>query len=217
MANINAPFGLLPMEGALGSPPVYPLVQANIAYNNSTPIYRGDLVDLLPTGYIRQWVASTSVVAQLRGVFMGVEYLSTAQGKMVSNSYWPGNDVASTAQNTIVAKIIPLGAGAVPMFFRVQSDATGVTFADIGANVEFTQGTGNAITGQSGGYISGIATTDTLPLKIYGLYGGLPGAGGRMGIQPGSTGPYSGSATGAYAWAVVVANTTGTGTAGLTS
>jgi hypothetical protein len=38
-----------------------------------------------------------------------------------------------------------------------------------------------------------------------------------MGVQPGSTGPYSGSATGAYAWAVVVANTTGTGTAGLTS
>jgi hypothetical protein len=216
MSNVNAPFGLRVLEGPYGSPATYELTQANIAYNNTTPIYTGDLVDVLPTGYIRQWVASTSVVAQLRGVFMGVEYLSTAQGKMVSSPYWPGSDVASTAQNSIVAKILPLGLGS-PLKFVVQSDATGVTFADIGANVEFTQGTGNALTGRSGGYISGINTTATLPLKIIGLYGGLPGAGGRMGVQPGSTGPYSGSATGAYAWAVVVANTTGTGTAGLTS
>jgi hypothetical protein len=214
MSNINAPFGLWPMEGPQGAAPNYQLTQANIAYDNSTKIFTGDLVDILPTGYIRQWIASTSVVAQVRGVFMGCEYLSSSQGKMVSSPYWPGADVASTAQNTIVAKVLPLGTGA-PLFFRVQSDATGVTFADIGANVEFTQGTGNTLTGRSGGYISGIATTATLPLKIYGLYGGLPGAGGRMGIQPGTNGPYSGSATGAYAWAVVVANTTGTGTAGL--
>jgi hypothetical protein len=216
MANLNAPFGLLPMEGAMGTAPNYQLTQANIAYNMTTPIYRGDLVERLVTGYIRQWQAGSSV-AIIAGVFMGVEYLSTAQGKMVSNSYWPGSDVASTAQNTIVAKILPLGAGAQPMIFRVQSDATGVAFADIGANVEFTPGTGNALNGQSGGYISGIAQTATLPLKIIGLYGGLPGAGGRMGIQAGSDGPYSGSATGAYAHAIVAANTVGTGTAGLTT
>lgn len=216
MANINAPFGLLPMEGAFGSPPTYQLTQGNIAYNDTTPIYRGDLVKFLNTGYLTRWTTGSSV-ALLRGVFMGVEYLSSAQGKMVSSAFWPGSDVASTAQNTIVAKILPLGAGAVPYFFRVQSDATGVTFADIGANVEFDPGTGNSLTGQSGGFIEAIATTATLPLQIYGLYGGLPGAGGRMGVQPGDTGPYSGSATGAYAWAVVVANTTGTGIAGLTS
>lgn len=217
MANINAPFGLLPMEGMMGTAPNYQITQGNIAYDNSTPIYRGDLVERLVSGYLRQWIASTSVVAQIAGVFLGVEYLSTSQGKMVSSAYWPGNDVASTAQNTIVAKILPLGAGAAPMIFKVQSDATGLTFADIGANVEFTQGTGNTLTGQSGGYISGIAQTATLPLKLIGLYGGLPGAGGRMGVQPGSAGPYSGSATGAYAWGIVAANTVGTGTAGLTT
>ena len=138
----------------------------------------------------------------LRGVFWGVEYLSTAQGKMVSNSYWPGADVASTAQSTIVAKIIPISVAA-NMKFRIQSDSSGIAFEDINENAEFTPGTGNALTGQSGGYLSGVNTTDTLPLRIIGLYGGLPGAGGRRGVQPGDTGPYSGSATGAYNWVIV--------------
>ena len=36
-----------------------------------------------------------------------------------------------------------------------------------------------------------------------------PGAGGRGGIQPGSTGPYTGSATGAYNRVIVRANVYG--------
>ena len=189
------------MEGMYGAPPTYELTQGNIAYNMTTPIYRGDLVERLATGYLRQWQAGSSALI-LAGVFFGVEFLSTSEGKMVSRAYWPGTDVASTAQSTIVAKIIPISAAA-NMKFRIQSDATGVAFEDINENAEFTPGTGNTLNGQSGGYLSGVNTTDTLPLRIIGLYGGLPGAGGRMGIQPGDTGPYSGSATGAYNWVIV--------------
>jgi hypothetical protein len=94
----------------------------------------------------------------------------------------------------------------------VQSDSTGVAFADIGQNCDVTLGTGNTLNGQSGAYISNLGTTATLPFRIDSLYGGAVGAGGRGGIQPGSTGPYSGSATGAYNWVIVRANTTGIGT-----
>ena len=212
MANVFAPYGLLPMEGAYGSPPTYELTQGNILYSNTTAIFRGDLVEVGADGYLIQ--SPGAAVAQVRGVFMGVEYLSTAEGKMVSRAYWPGTDVASTAQDTIVAKILPLNLGS-PLKFIVQSDVTGVTFADIGENAALTAGTGNTLNGQSGAFLSGITTTAALPLKIIGLYGGKPGAGGRMGIQPGTTGPYSGSATGAYAWAIVSINSTGTGTVGL--
>lgn len=208
MANVFAPYGLLPMEGPYGSPATYELTQGNILYSNTTAIFRGDLVTIGADGYLVQ--AAGTTIAQVRGVFWGVEYLSTAQGKMVSNSFWPGNDVASTAQSTIVAKIIPLALGS-PLKFRIQSDTTGVAFADIGLNAAFTPGAGNTLTGQSGGYLSGLSTTATLPLKVIGLYGGLPGAGGRRGVQPGTTGPYSGSATGANAWAIVTINPTTVG------
>lgn len=208
MANVFAPYGLLPMEGPYGAPPTYELTQGHILYSNTTSIFRGDYVTIGADGYLVQGAGTT--IAQARGVFWGVEYLSTAEGKMVSRAFWPGNDVASTAQSTIVAKIIPIGLGS-PLKFRVQSDTSGLTFADIGLNLAFTPGTGNTLTGQSGGYVSDKSTTATLPFKLIGLYGGLPGAGGRMGVQPGTAGPYSGSASGANAWVIVIANPTTVG------
>ena len=135
-------------------------------------------------------------------------------GKLVANNFWPGNDVASTAQTSIVADIIPCTGSASPTFIA-QSDSTGVAFADIGQTCDVTLGTGSAFTGQSGAYLSNLGTTATLPFRIVGLYGGLPGAGGFMGVQPGSGGPYSGSATGAYNWVIVRANVTGAGATGI--
>ncbi len=72
-------------------------------------------------------------------------------------------------------------------------------------------GTGSTLTGQSAAYldVSTMTTTATLPFRIVQLYGGLPGAGGFMGVQPSTTNPYGGSATGAYNWVVVRANTLG--------
>lgn len=205
MANQNAPYGLLPFQSAVGAASNFENVQKQIAYNDSTKIYRGDPVKLLNTGYIAQWTAATDA-KYFGGVFWGVTYLSSSQGKVVQSQFWPGADVASTAQESIVAQIIPAGMGAAAGLFRIQSDATGVAFADIGANAEITVGTGSTLTGQSGAYLSGVATTATLPVTIVGLYGGNPGAGGFMGVQPSSTNPYGGSATGAYNWVIVRPN-----------
>lgn len=215
MANTNAPFGLLQQQSATGAPSNFEMVNMTIAYNDSTKIFTGDPVKLLSTGYVAQWTATTAV-SQLAGIFAGCEYLSTAQGKMVSSAFWPGADVASTAQNTIVAKIIPC-TGAMPPTLLVQSDSTGIAFADIGANVDVNIGTGNTTTGRSGAYLDAgtLNTTATLPFRIIGLYGGAWGAGGRGGIQPGSTGPYAGSATGAYNWVLVRANVAGAGATGI--
>lgn len=215
MANTNAPFGFKQQVSATGAPSNFEIVYKQIAYNDTTKIYTGDPVKMLNTGYIAQWTASTAV-SQLAGIFVGCEYLSTASGKMVSAAFWPGADVASTAQSTIIAKIIPC-TGAIAPTFLVQSDSTGVAFADIGQNVDVALGTGSTLTGQSGAYldVSTINTTATLPFRIVGLYGGGYGAGGVGGIQPGSTGPYAGSATGAYNWVLVRANVSGAGATGI--
>ena len=205
MANVNAPYGLIPFQSSVGAASNFENVQKQIAYNDTTKIYRGDPVKLLNTGYIAQWSAATDA-KYFAGVFLSCTYLSSSQGKVVQSQYWPGADVASTAQDSIVAQIAPAGMGAAAGLFRVQSDATGIAFADINLNAEITVGTGNTLTGQSGAYLSGPAATATLPVTIVGLYGGLPGAGGFMGVQPSATNPYGGSATGAYNWVIVRPN-----------
>lgn len=215
MANVNAAFGFRPIQSAVGAASNYENVQAQIAYNDTTPIMRGDPVKLLNTGYISRWTSGTAV-SQLFGIFWGVHYLSSSQGKLVPNNYWPGADVASTAQNSIVADIIPCTGSASPLFI-VQSDSTGAAFGDIGTNFDVAVVTGSTLSGQSACYldISNSGTTATLPFRLVQLYGGLPGAGGFMGVQPSSTNPYGGSATGAYNWVVVRANVTGAGATGI--
>lgn len=209
MANVNAPFGLRPLTSATGAPSNYEMRNAVIAYNDTTKIYRGDPVKLLNTGFIAQWSAGTAV-SQLWGIFWGCEYLSSSQGKKVFSQFWPGADVASTAQDTITATIIPCNQ-AIAGTFVIQSDATGVAFADIGQNCDVALGTGNTLSGQSGAYLntSTLNTTATLPFRIMGLAGGALGAGGMGMIQPSSTNPYGGSATGAYNWVIVSANNAG--------
>ena len=215
MANQNSPFGLRPTESATGAPSNFEMRQASIAYNNATIIYDGDPVKLLSTGYIAQWTAGTAV-SQLWGIFKGCEYLSSSQGKKVFSRIWPGADVASTAQNSIVANIIPCNQSTNGTFI-IQSDSTGAAFADIGQTCDVALGTGNTYTQLSGCYLDMTTqgTTATLPFRIVGIAGGSPGQGGFGVIQPSTTNPYGGSALGAsnvavpYNWVVVTANNSG--------
>jgi len=212
MANINRPYGFLPIQSATGASPNFEMAQAAIATTNTTAIFRGDPVVRLATGFIGQWVAG-QLASNMVGIFWGCSYLSTALGKVIQNNFWPGADVAAAAQGTLVANIIPVNSATAPLF-RVQSNATGIAFADIGLNYDVTIGTGNTRDGSSGAVLD-VATgavTGTLPFKVEGLYGGLPGFGGFMGIQPGTDGPYSGSALGAFNWVVVRANVPGAAT-----
>jgi hypothetical protein len=167
MANTNAPFGALPYRGADGAAPTYGMTTRLVAYNDTTKIFRGDLVKSLNTGYIAQWTASTAV-SQAAGVFWGCKYYSVSQKTTVFSNYWPGADVATNA--IVTAYLIPI-ATAVPPRFTIQSDSTGVAFADVGLNCDVAMGTGDTNTGMSGMYlnVSTAAATATLPFRILGL------------------------------------------------
>lgn len=213
MANLNAPFGLRPIQSAVGAASNYEMIQGQILYSDTTKIFRGDPVMIGSNGYLTQWTNGTAV-SQLIGIFWGCHYLSVSQGKVVPNNYWPGADVASTGQGSITADIIPCTGSASPLFI-VQSDVTGVAIGDLGQTADITLGTGNTLNGQSGAYLSNLGTEATKPFRIVQLYGGAQGAGGFGGIQPGTAGPYAGSATGAYNWVVVRANVSGAGATGI--
>ena len=168
MANTNAPFGFRQYQGT-GSAPTYEQVVMTIASNDTTPIYFGDPVVPLNTGYIAQ-ASSNSV--QIAGIFVGCKYLSVSQKRTLWSNYWPGSDNNGTVEAYVVndpnAK------------FLVQTDSTGAAQGDVNANVGFAIGTGNAATGISGAYIdiSTANTTATLPFRIVSLVTQPPGAPG---------------------------------------
>jgi len=66
----------------------------------------------------------------------------------------------------------------------------------VNLNVGYTIGTGNTSNGISGAYISGAATTNTLPFRIVGLITDPPGS--------------AGTESGAYNWVVVAFNNVAT-------
>jgi len=186
MANTNAPFGFRQYSGT-GSAPTYEQVAMTIASNNTTAIYFGDPVVPLNTGYIAQ-ASSNSV--QIAGIFVGCKYLSTSQKRTVWSNYWPGSDANGNVEAYVVndqnAK------------FVAQSDATGVAFADINANIGFAIGTSNSATGISGAYLdtSTLNTTNTLPFRVVSLVSAPPGS--------------NGTDSGAYNYAVVAFNNVST-------
>ncbi len=202
MANVNAPYGFYPLQN-VGSPPMFELAERRIASGNSTKIFTGDPVKRLNTGYITQ-MANADSVAILDGIFWGCRYLSTSLGRVVKSNYWPGAD----ATGDVTAYVIPILHSA-PQLFRVQTDSTGVAFADIGGNFDIEVGTGNTATGRSSVVLdasAGASATATVPWRLVDLWG----VGGAGNVGPGSE-------SGAYNWAIVAPNVTGTGIAGLTS
>ena len=174
MANTSAPFGFRQWSGT-GSAPTYEQTVAYIAYNNTTPVFYGDPVVQLSTGYITQ-ASSNSV--QIAGIFVGCQYLSVAQKRTVWSNYWPGSDVASG--NTVTAYVI----NDPNAQFIVQSGNGGpVGFTSIGNNIGFGVGSpnGNTANGLSTYYAdySTIGTGTTLPFRIVNLAGYSP-----VGVSP---------------------------------
>lgn len=184
MANTNAPFGFRQYSGT-GSAPTYEQVTAQIAYNASA-IYYGDPVEPTSSGTVAQGDGTTAA-AGIAGIFVGCKYLSVSQKRTVWSNFWPGSDVAS---DQVVEGYLINDPNAK---FLVQSDATGVAQADVGATAGYTIGTGNTATGISGAYLSDIGpTTATLPFRIVSLVTQPPGS--------------AGTASGAYNYVIVSFN-----------
>jgi hypothetical protein len=169
VANTQAPFGFRQWSG-IGSSPTYEQVKMLISSANSTAIYFGDAVVPVTgsaTGYIKQATASTVALA---GVFVGCEYVSTAQKRKVWSNYWPGSD----ATGDVTAWVIN-DPNAV---FLVQAGGTVVGQSKVGQNIQLNVGTGTAANGISGMYVETPATTATLPFRVYGVVTEPPGAPG---------------------------------------
>jgi len=193
LSNVNAPFGFQQRQGT-GSSPTYEQVtfgNGGIDYN-ATAIYFGDPVVRAGSGdgTVKQAAGSAGgSTVTMAGIFVGCKYLSTAQKRIVWSNYWPGSDVAQANQSTIEAYVI----NDPNAQFLAQSDSTGLAQADVGSNVDFNIGTGNAANGLSGAFLIHTgATTAAYPFRLVSLVLSPPGA--------------NGTASGAYNYAVVAFN-----------
>lgn len=163
MANTNSPFGFSQVGRVPGAPaPDFAQTTRLISSANTHAIFSGDLVYDLGTGYIDVAVAAGS---QCLGVFLGCQYQSTSQQKIVWGKYYPGAD----ATGDIIAYIC---TDPYALFLVQSTGASAVAFSDIGANIDISTATaGNTTTGVSGMAVNqaGIATTSTFPFRIWAL------------------------------------------------
>jgi hypothetical protein len=192
MANTNAPFGFRQFVGTGASPTYEQVAFSNGGIDfNGAAIYFGDPVQRAGAGDGTLIPSTTGTAVATCGVFQGCKYLSTAQKRTVWSNYWPGSDVAVGNQSTIEAYVI----NDPNAQFVVQSDATGATQAQMGANVNHNMGSGTVANGLSGAFITPgttAAVTATLPWRMNRLVLDPPG------------GP--GTQAGAFNWVVVAFN-----------
>lgn len=186
MTNVFAPFGLQDynrMEG--GSPQFgFPGNQLNIASSDTTPIFDGDPVQLLPaetivTGnagkYITQGSSGLTTNTSWEGIFRGCHYIATgAINRPVWSKYWPGAGAGISSAADAIAFV----ETDVRKWFIAQCSTTGGVLgsSNVGMNiamanssgVTMTSSIGNTVTGFSGVALasSTAASTNTLPFRI---------------------------------------------------
>lgn len=166
MANTFAPFGFRPIMNMDGSPITGNQTPRKITSASAVPIFYGDLVAVLNTGYITVGAASATTAL---GVFVGCRYVPTAFGYMRWSNFWPGSGNLSTAGD-IEAYIVD----AKQAVFEVQSTGTAaLTIADVGINCDLLSSSGSAITGLSTHAVNAnsIATTSTFPFRVWAVPG----------------------------------------------
>ena len=171
MANqLTGGFGLRPIGKVGGNPFNNATTQYEIASNYTTAIYNGGIVIPLAGGTI---AISDQAVAPL-GVLGGVEYVDSNTGKTVFSNYWPGSNNVSVDTNHPVKAFVfddPM------QLYVVVADGTNTdratALADTFANCDMASvNNGSTNTGMSSDMldISTAATTNTLDVRIVGLY-----------------------------------------------
>ena len=171
MANaLTGGYGLRPIGITGSGPNSTGTTQYEIASNNTDAIYHGGIVIPLAAGVIGKTDQS---VAPL-GVLNGVEYVDSNTGKTVFSNYWPGSNNVSVDTNHPVKAFVfddPM------QLYVVAADGTNTdratAQADVFSNCDMASvNNGSTSTGQSSDMldISSAATTNTLDVRIVGLY-----------------------------------------------
>ena len=171
MANaLTGGYGLRPIGITGSGPNSTGTTQYEIASDNTDAIYHGGIVIPLAAGVIGKTDQS---VAPL-GVLNGVEYVDSNTGKTVFSNYWPGSNNVSVDTNHPVKAFVfddPM------QLYVVAADGTNTdratAQADVFSNCDMASvNNGSTSTGQSSDMldISSAATTNTLDVRIVGLY-----------------------------------------------
>ena len=171
MANqLTGGYGLRPIGKVGGNPFNNATTQYEIANDYTTAIYNGGIVIPLAGGTI---AITDQAVAPLR-VLGGVEYVDSNNGKTVWSNYWPGSNNVSVDTNHPVKAFVyddPM------QLYVVCADGTNTSrataLADTFANCDMASvNSGSTNTGMASDMldISSAATTNTLDVRIVGLY-----------------------------------------------
>jgi len=171
MANTQAYNGFLQFYGGAGGAPTFAMTERRIASGNGTAIYTGDpVMPVVSTanGYITQASPGTTVLA---GIFAGCKYLSTSQKRVIWSNYWPGSDATGDVKAYIVddPNAQFLVQCSTTSFCVTGSESTW-TSSPLGQYAQFSIGTGNTANGQSGAYLSSLATTVTFPFIVTDMF-----------------------------------------------
>ena len=168
--NLAGGYGLRPIGLTGSATNSTGATQYEIASNNTDAIYQGGIVIPLSTGFIGK---TDQAVAPL-GVFYGCEFVDSGTKKTTFKNFWPGANSVSVDTNFPVKAFVYDN----PMqLFTVVADGTNTdratAIADVFANCSMASvNNGSTNTGQSTDMldISSAATTNTLDVRIVGLY-----------------------------------------------
>jgi hypothetical protein len=171
MANtLSGGYGLRPIGKVGGNVNNNATTMYEIANNYTTAIYNGGIVVPASTGTI---IITDQAIAPL-GVLGGVEYVDSVTGKTTHLNYWPGSNAVSVDTNHPVKAYVyddPM------QLFSVVADGTNTNrataLADVFINCDMASvNNGSTNTGKSSDMldISTAATTNTLDVRIVGLY-----------------------------------------------
>jgi len=168
--NLSAGYGLRPIGKVGGNVNNNATTQYEIANNYTTAIYNGGIVCPASSGTI---IISDQAIAPL-GVLAGVEFVDSVTGKTTFKNYWPGSNAVSVDTDFPVKAFVHDD----PMqLFAVVADGTNTNrataLADVFINCDMASvNNGSTATGKSSDMldISTAATTNTLDVRIVGLY-----------------------------------------------
>ena len=167
MSNVNAPFGFKPSGKVPGSGMDFGMSTRLIKGASTNAVFKGDVLvwDAGNAGYVTTTTSPST--ATIVGIAAGFMWQQT-NGNQVSlpwQNYWPG-------ATTITGNISVLVIDDPNAIFQVQCGATAMQQSDVGANIQYVNGTGSTNNGLSGAYLGTTSnTTNTLPFQVYGLLG----------------------------------------------
>lgn len=159
MAAVSSPYGLRLAKRLGQTPQTHGFSQYPITSGYATELKTGDVVKLVPGGYLEKDVGTTA--ATPIGVFIGCAYTDAAMGYLNKQS-WAAGTVSADAMAYVIDD--------PDAVFQVQANGPLGTNA-VGTNAALVQGAGNSTLGISGVGINAgtIALTATFPIRILGL------------------------------------------------